>query len=196
MIQSSLEQVLEEIQSIPKIAEELLKLPHYKKLGFEKICVIIEAARNMGIKPQRALSGGFYVLREGKIEIGYRLLNEIIISRGHEIKLLQDTPDICELEGIRKDTRSSQRASFSMEDAKRAGLIRPGPWMQYPQDMLYARALSRLGRRHFSDIITSNTYVEGELERAPAPPMVDALAELKTSFSTEGFEEEKKGDER
>lgn len=185
MTTSNLEKELEGIQEVPKIAEAFSKMPHYKKMGFDKLCIIIEAARSMGIKPQRALSGGFYAVREGKLEIGYRLLNEIIISRGHEIRVLQDTPEVCELEGVRRDTQCSQKASFSMDDAKRAGLLRQGPWTQYPQDMLYARALSRLARRLFPDVITSNTYIEGELNIKPPKPTVDAIKSHKDPISAE-----------
>ena len=186
-----LKRELEGIQAIPKIAQELAKLSHHKKLGFDKLCVIVEAALSMDISPQRALQGGFYSLRDGKIEIGYRLLSEIILKRGHQIRVLQDTPDICELEGTRVDPKHplrilddttggtiTQKASFSIADAKRAGLLRPGPWTQYPQDMLYARALSRLARRLFADVITCNTYVEGEIEQKPETPTVEALGEL------------------
>lgn len=187
MTADQLAKELESIKAIPKIAEEFMKLPHYKKMGFEKLCIIIEAARNMGIPSQRALSGGMYAVRDGKLEVGYRLLNEIIISRGHQIKVLKDTPEVCELEGIRKDSKCSQKSSFSMEDANRAKLIRPGPWTQYPQDMLYARALSRLARRLFPDVITSNTYVEGEIDTKPSA--IDRMDELKPSQEKEVYDE-------
>ena len=54
-----------------------------------------------------------------------------------------------------------------MEEAKRAGLVKQStPWVTFPRDMLYARALSRLARQLFPDII-GNCYVEGEIALDP-----------------------------
>ena len=57
-------------------------------------------------------------------------------------------------------------ASYRIEEAQKAGLIKAGSgWMKNPQDMLFARAISRLARRIAPDII-GGCYVEGEIQDA------------------------------
>ena len=60
-------------------------------------------------------------------------------------------------------------ASFSVEDAKRAGLNSQN-WHKFRQDMLFARALSRGVRRYCADQFGGTVYTEGELDEDPAPP--------------------------
>lgn len=53
-------------------------------------------------------------------------------------------------------------------------MIKPGGvWAKYPEDMIYARALSRLARRLFADVI-GTAYVEGEI-REEKLEMSDAV---------------------
>ena len=52
--------------------------------------------------------------------------------------------------------------TFSMEDAKRAGLTNKPPWKQYPQDMLRWRAVGQGARFKFPDAV-GGLYVPGEL---------------------------------
>ncbi len=68
------------------------------------------------------------------------------------------------------DTQECYTASFSLDDARRAGLVRSGGgWEKYASDMLFARCISRLARRLFADVI-STAYVEGEIDRSEAEP--------------------------
>ena len=68
---------------------------------------------------------------------------------------------ICILHGKRADNGDTWTEYFSIDDAKKAGLYR-GQWLKYPKDMLFARALSRLARQLFPDVI-KGCYVQGEI---------------------------------
>jgi len=51
------------------------------------------------------------------------------------------------------------KTTFTMEDAKRAELVKPGSgWVKYPQAMLFARAISA-GCRTFTPDVFSGTLV-------------------------------------
>lgn len=132
--------------------------------GEQKIFMILLAARELGIMPMQALNGGIWNI-QGKIEISARLMSAMIRRAGHSIisKVCNETE--CTLEGKRADNGDTFRASFTMEDARKAGLAGRGPWKSYAEDMLYARAMSRLGRRLFPDVI-GTAYVEGEIRDA------------------------------
>jgi hypothetical protein len=53
------------------------------------------------------------------------------------------------------------RLTFSMDDAKRAGLAGRGPWQKYPQAMLRARCAMALARAHYPDAVMG-ALEEGE----------------------------------
>lgn len=156
----------ERIGKMNSLTDMLFKTPHYSKLGIEGIYAIVSAARVLDIDPFTALDGGMYFVK-GKVEMTARLMNAKI--RQHKHSITQDKRSdstICILHGKRSDTGDTLSASFTIEEARHAGLLRSVPWQNYPVDMLFARALSRLARRLFPDVI-GNTYVQGEISCDP-----------------------------
>ncbi len=135
----------------------------YKGVGEQAgVMMIMLSARELGIPPCQALNGGINIIN-GKAEISARMMSALIRKAGHEIRIKESTENLCVLVGTRKDTGESQEASFSLEEAQRAGLVKiGGGWAKWPKDMCFARALSRLARQLFSDVIGIG-YVEGEI---------------------------------
>lgn len=152
------------------MAKQAVQSKFYRNFGdTSAIMTIMLSARELGISPMAALNGGLNII-QGKVEISARMMNALIRRAGHSIVTVKCTETECELKGKRADNGDQESASFTMEDAKKASLIKPGGgWQKYPADMLYARALSRLARRLFPDVIGC-AYVEGEI--------VDARAEI------------------
>lgn len=138
----------------------------YSGVGSEqKILMVLLAARELGVGPMTALNGGIWNI-QGKIELSARLMCSMIRRCGHSITIKTISDQECTIEGKRADNGDTFTTSFTIQEAQKAGLIRQGSnWIKYPQDMLYARALSRLSRRLYADII-GNAYVEGEIREA------------------------------
>ncbi len=91
----------------------------------------------------------------------------LIRNAGHSVTpSRQSTPTNVILHGKRADTGDTWVASFGIEDAKRAGLLSRGNYQKYGQDMFTWRALSRLARFLFPDVI-KGCYVRGEISDAP-----------------------------
>lgn len=136
----------------------------YKNIGNETgLMMIMLSAREIGIPPMQALNGGINIIN-GKVEISARMMSALIRKSGHSlsVKSLSDTE--CTIVGKRCDNGDTGVASFTIQEAQKAGLIRQGGgWTKFPKDMLYARALSRLARQLFSDVIGMG-YVEGEIK--------------------------------
>lgn len=168
-------ELVSDIENTTKVCQALMNTPHYKKLGGEGIFAIVEKARSIGINPLDALNGGMYFVN-GKVEMSSAMMNQMIRNNGHSItKDKRSDDNICILHGRRKDNGDTWVESFSIEDAKRAGIYR-NQWLKYPKDMLFARALSRLARQLFPDII-KGCYVLGEISEAPAlnEPVIEEL---------------------
>lgn len=135
----------------------------YKEPGGKAgIMMKMLAARELGIPPFQALNGGLRII-QGTVEISARMMSAMIRRAGHHIAIKEISDEGCVLIGKRCDTGETQESSFSIADAQKAGLVKPGGgWVKWPKDMVYARALSRLARQLFSDVIGIG-YVEGEI---------------------------------
>jgi len=153
-------QQMQEVKAMTEFSKQLLQLPHYKKIGQESVFLIVENALSLGLDPRKALNGGLYVVN-GKIEMSGRLMAELIRKAGHSIRTEENSNQKCTLVGKRADNGDEEKASFSIDEAKKAGIYR-NTWEKFPEDMLYWRALSRLARRLFSDVI-GGCYIQGEL---------------------------------
>jgi len=78
-------------------------------------------------------------------------------------------------------------ASFTIDDATRAGLAQKNNYKSYPEDMFFAKAITRAQRRYAPDIFGAAVYaaetmsdwtVEGEVvEQREKPPGFDQLVE-------------------
>lgn len=158
-----IETSIDYIQDVKKLCDMLMQTPHYKKMGAEGIFAIVQKAQSLGINPLDALNGGMYFVN-GKVEMQAIMMAKLIRSQGHSITKGSDSDATkCVLHGKRKDNGDTWKVTFSIEDAKKAGLYRENsPWTRYTDDMLYNRALSRLARQLFPDVI-GNCYVEGEI---------------------------------
>lgn len=157
---------IEEIDGMKKMANALLSTGHYKKLGLAGIFGVIQMAKSLGVDPIQALNGGLYPV-DGKIEMDGRLMMSLIRQAGHSItKDKKSTPTHCILHGKRADTGDTWSECFGIQDAKQAGLLSRGVYQKYGRDMFQWRALSRLARFLFPDVIRG-CYVLGEIKDAP-----------------------------
>lgn len=148
----------------------------------QKIFMVLLAARELGVPAMQALNGGIWNI-QGKIEISARLMSAMIRRAGHSMTVKECNAKICIIEGKRVDNGDTFTAQFSMDDAAKAGLANRGPWKTYAEDMLYARAMSRMARRLFPDVI-GTAYVEGEIRDAKCE-VVQAEAEVETKQESE-----------
>lgn len=161
--EKSFESSLMELENMQNMCTKLLQMKHYAKLGDVGIFAILQKAKSVGLNPLDALNGGMYFVN-GKVELAANTMNYLIRQAGHSIvKDEKSTKDMCILRGKRADNGDTMSCSFSIEDAKKAGIFK-NVWQSYPEDMLFARALTRLARQLFPDV-TKGCYVEGEVPR-------------------------------
>lgn len=170
--------ITKSVEGMQKLCAMLMNTKHYAKLGQEGVFAVVAKARSLSIDPLDALNGGLYCV-QGKVEMSAQMMNQLIRQAGHSITKDPKSDDkICVLHGKRADTQDTWTESFSIDDAKKAGIYKEGgPWTKYTKDMLFARALSRLARQLYPDVI-KGCYVEGEIsqsldaERNQAPVIV------------------------
>jgi hypothetical protein len=118
---------------------------------------------------------------EGKPEISAEGMVALIRRAGHSItgELTYDSATVA---GRRADNGDEMTYTFTMEDANRASLSGKANYKRYPKSMLWARAVSQLGRMLFPDVMLGVSYVHGEISGADlelgepvVPPPVDVI---------------------
>ena len=71
------------------------------------------------------------------------------------------------------------RGTFTLAEAKQAGLLSKDNWRNYPEDMLFARAMTRAYRRYAPDVFGQPVYTPEELDNvidAPSWQVVPPVA--------------------
>jgi len=141
-------------------------LPGDFKGKANNILAQIQLGHELGVSPMTALSG-IHVI-QGKPTISANLMITLIMaSNKGMVEVLTETNTAVEIKGIRYgvDGRKDVEycTSFTMEDAKQAQLTGNPNWKKYPKDMLFSKALGRLARRLFPDVI-QGMYAQGELD--------------------------------
>src|SRR5215510_648235 len=144
----------------------------YKNYGGQPgIMMTILAARELGVPPMLALNGGIANI-QGKLEISARLMNAMMRRAGIKIAIKECTEERCILVGTRNDNGDVATVSYTLAEAQKAGLVKPGGgWVKNPKDMCFARAISRLARQIAPDVI-GGCYVEGEIKATEAEIVV------------------------
>lgn len=132
----------------------------------EQAFAIMAAGAELGIGPMTALRS--IVMVKGKVTLSAELMLRLCIANGVRHQWLHTDNERAELK-LTREGFEPFTSSFSMADAKRAGLGGRGPWQTYPANMLRARAISNAVRAYCPDLLTG-VYHEGELDDAPREP--------------------------
>jgi hypothetical protein len=155
--------ILQDVETMQRMCSALMKTKHYQKMGEDGVFAIVQKAKSLGISPLEALNGGLYYV-QGKTGMSSEMMASLIRQKGHSvIKDDRSNDKICILKGKRADNGDTWTISFSMEDARRAGLAK-NMYDKYPAIMLYNRAMSMLARQLFPDVIKGAGYTMDELK--------------------------------
>ena len=123
----------------------------------------------------------------GKPAFGANLLAQAIKRHPlYDYRVLEKTDSICRIRFIANREELGVE-TFTIEMAKRAGLVKTsGPWVQYPEALLFARCLSAGMRTHCPDALGGHpAYTPEELGASDVvpvtvtePPLLQSTEEL------------------
>jgi hypothetical protein len=121
----------------------------------------IAAGQAIGIDPVSSLANIYLV--KGKISLSAQLQAALTKrSDRYNYCVIETTDTVCRLQ-FQENGQDVGEASFTIEEAKRAGLANKDNWRHYPSDMLFARALTRGIRRYCPDVVIGGAYTPEEL---------------------------------
>ena len=133
------------------------------------------AGRELGMGPMEALRTIDMI--DGKPSPSAEWMVGKVFEAGHVIVAVEQTDQSCTVEGIRFSEGvelARMKFTFTLEMAKRAGLVGKSNWKNYPEAMLYWRAVSQLCRQFFPDVLKGLKYLPDELGAEEwVPPAVD-----------------------
>lgn len=181
--EDNLSLAIQDIESTKKMCEKLMQTPHYAKMGREGIYAILAKAKSLEMNPVDALNGGLYYVG-GKVGMSTEEMASRMRTAGHSItKDPESNNTICILHAKRSDNGDTWTTSFSIEDAKRAGIYKPNSvWEKYPASMCYNRAMSMMFRQLTPDLSKGAGYALDELHEISSKD-VKVSQDVKVSHS-------------
>jgi hypothetical protein len=105
-------------------------------------CILFGA--EIGIGPMQSLSKIHIV--EGRPAPSAELARSLLLSAGHDMWVEEATTTRVTVAGKRANSDHVQKVTWTMDDAKKAGLAGKQNWAKYPRQMLAARATAELAR--------------------------------------------------
>ena len=149
--------------------------------GAAQAVVKILAGREMGFGPNASMTG-VNIIR-GRVTLSANLMAAAVRrSRRYDYRIRKHTDSECVIEFL-MDGQPIGTSSFTMEDARRAGLAHGENWKKYPRNMLFARAISNGAKWHCPDVFGGPVYtpdelgaaVDGETGEMTSPPRSNVI---------------------
>lgn len=139
-----------------------------------KVFAVMAYGLEVGVPPMAALRNIYIV--NGKPQPSAELMAGIAMAgeKGISFEIVELTDTKCTMRIKRPSLNVEAEYTYTIEDAKKANLIKPGqPWALYPRDMMRHACMKRLCRAYAPDLINGldsiaiSTPVDAE---PPAPP--------------------------
>ena len=140
----------------------------------EEAAMLIITGHELGLSPAQSLRGIYVV--SGKPVLSADLMVAVVRRSGlcESWRTVESTATRCTITTRRKGETHDATRTWTMDDAKRAGITGKGTWSAYPAAMLRHRCAADLAREVFPDVLMG-LYDPEEMEPSPAGAVVDAL---------------------
>ncbi|UPZ27716.1 hypothetical protein MUK60_07690 [Streptomyces sp. LRE541] len=146
------------------------------------ITAAILAGSELGLKPMATLKSIDVI--QGTPALRAHAMRAVVQKQGHELELVESTPERCVMRGRRKGTDAWQQVEWTTGRATQLGLLGKGEWKKQPQTMLVARATGELCRLIAADALHGMPYVSEELGGIAHAEVVPAKAPLSVASIT------------
>ena len=150
--QALVPRTLDEVRSLSAQFAKSALLPADLRGKEADVFVTILAGQELGMPPMAALRGIHVV--KGKPILSADSMVGVVLGRGiaRYFRCVEESPTSVTYETLREGSPEPQRCTWTMEDAKRAGLDGDN-WRKYPRAMLKARCKAALARDVYPDVL-------------------------------------------
>ncbi len=163
-----------EVQTLSELISKSTLLPDALRGKLPDVIVSILAGAELGMPPMASIRGVHVV--SGKPVLAADTMMGIVLGSGLAEYFTQVDASATSVtyETKRRGAPAPQRCTWTIDDAKRAGIYK-NTWLAYPRQMLAARAKAELARNAYPDVC-AGVYDPDELGQASAvaapPPYV------------------------
>lgn len=185
---------LPEVQSLAEVLSKSTLLPDALKGKAPDIIVSILAGQELGLSPMAAIRGVHVV--QGKPLLSADTMVGLVLGSGlaEYFICVEESDTSVTYETKRKGAPQPQRATWTVEDSKRAALHTKDNYRLFPRQMMKARCKSILARDVYPDILAGiydpNAEPEvldrGSVRQSRNADAVDAEVVSETSSSSNG----------
>ena len=138
-------------------------LPRTYRANPGAVLLAMDWADRVGLSVMDAIHGVAWV--QGKPVIDATLLRALAIKAGYRVLVTEASRTTATAKVVLTTTGETLgTVTYTIEDAKTAGLAGKDTWKRNPEDMLVARATSRAVRRYCSDALVGGGLTEDEVE--------------------------------
>lgn len=152
-----------ELPALFKLAHALVQakgfIPSHLRNEGEIVATIL-AGRELGLPPMTALRSIYIV--EGKVSLASDLQLALMLRAGVRSEWLETSDKAAKLRLERPGSKPAV-FSYTLEQAKRAGLAGKGNWEKHTEAMLRARCVSAAAKAYAPDVL-AGVYVPDEIE--------------------------------
>lgn len=124
----------------------------------ESVLACMLAGNELGLPLMTSLSKIHVV--DGRPGLAAETMRALVLSAGHELWIEEKSNTAVTVGGKRAGSPREQRVTWTLDDARAAGLAAKDNWKKYPRAMLTARAMAELCRDLFPDVIGGLYAVE------------------------------------
>ncbi|MEU0181824.1 hypothetical protein ABZ312_11635 [Streptomyces sp. NPDC006207] len=146
------------------------------------ITAAILAGAELGMKPMATLKSIDVI--QGTPALRAHAMRAIVQQQGHDIELVESTPEHCVMRGRRRGSETWQTVEWTIQRAAQMKLTDKAEWKKQPQNMLVARATGELCRLIASDALHGMAYVSEELEGTTHAEVLQPKAPLSVTALT------------
>jgi hypothetical protein len=163
-----------EMMELAQVSEMLVRSSFCGVKRPEDALWIVATGHSLGIDPVTSLRG-IHVI-SGKPVLSADLMAAVAMRHPdcEYLRVAEMTAERATVHVKRRGWPEHTAFTFTLDDAKAAGLLGNATWKKYPADMCKARAIARAARAAFPDALLG-VYVDGEIEEAQEPARVEAL---------------------
>lgn len=173
------------VQKSPAVPEQFRNKP-------QEIFAVFLMGRELGIPPMRSLQ--LFDVIDGRTSPRAELLTLLATRAGHKIEG-DANAEQATVRGTRGDTGAEMVVTVTLEEMSKVQqkgkpLTQKKVWLEYPADMLWARAVSRLVRRLCPDVLAGSLAAYASSEELPetlSQEVIDAPALDLTPNAAGGF---------
>lgn len=128
----------------------------------ENCYLVLMLGESLGLHPAQALTSISVI--KGKPVMSAELMRAVVMREGHRFRIDESSATAARVTVARKEwPEDASSFSFTIEDAKRAGLV-SDTYNRFPSAMLLARVTTAACRAMFADVISGVSYTPEELE--------------------------------